>query len=226
MKTFTLSLSDLDIDTDEIYLNLGYRGQQPEEHIIQMVDDILFSVKEICCPKVGYDFFDTIMIDKDIIKVNNISMKTGSKIAGYMLQASIIAVFVATAGNEFDDYLHTLRDEGDIVSEFLANAIGSEIAEAAVRYVSCKINDEAETLQLNTTNSYCPGYCGWHVREQVRLFSLFPPDPCGIILNESCLMHPVKSVSGIIGLGTNIEHTPYACEICGMLTCFKRKTYK
>jgi hypothetical protein len=226
MKTFTLTLSDLDIDINEIYLNLGYHGQLPEEHIIQMVDDILSSVNGMCCPRVGYDFFYDIKIDRHIIKINDIPMKTGHIIAGYMLPASIIAAFVATAGIEYDDYLLKLRKEGDIVTEYFANAIGSEIAEAAVRHVSVKINKEAEALQLKTTNSYCPGYCGWHVREQERLFSLLPQEPCGIKLNESCLMHPVKSVSGIIGLGTNIEHTPYACEICGMVTCFKRKTSK
>jgi hypothetical protein len=223
MKIFTLTLSDLDIDKNEIYLNLGYHGQLPEEHIIQMVDDMIYSVSEICYPKVGYDFFYDIKIDRHIIEINDVPMKTGSVIAGYMLPASIIATFVATAGSEYDDYLHKFRAESDIVNEYFANAIGSEIAEAAVRYVSHKINEEAKTLQLKTTNSYCPGYCGWQVREQEKLFSLLPEEPCGIKLNESCLMYPIKSVSGIIGLGTNMEYTPYACEICGMTTCFKRK---
>jgi len=36
-------------------------------------------------------------------------------------------------------------------------------------------------------------------------------------------MHPVKSVSGIIGLGKELEITPHGCEICGMVSCFKRK---
>jgi hypothetical protein len=75
---------------------------------------------------------------------------------------------------------------------------------------------------LQTTNSYSPGYCGWHVREQKQLFSLLPDNPCGIKLNNSRLMHPVKSVSGIIGLGIGIEQTPYACEICGLKGCFKK----
>jgi len=27
----------------------------------------------------------------------------------------------------------------------------------------------------------------------------------------------------MIGLGTEIKETPYACEICGLQTCYKRK---
>lgn len=223
MNTFTLALSDLQLDLNEIYLNLGYHGRMPEEHIIQMVDDIISYANQFCRPKVGYDFFNKLRINRHFITINNIPMKTGHVIAVYMLPATIIAAFVVTAGEEYDEYLHKLKEEGDIVTEFFADAIGSEIAEASVRYVTQLINQKAEELKLLATNSYCPGYCGWHVREQKQLFSLFPDNPCGIKLNDSSLMHPVKSVSGIIGLGTEIEHTPYACEICGLQTCFKRK---
>ncbi len=224
MNTLTLSLSDLQIDLNEIYLNLGYRGAMPEEHIIQMVDELISSAHEFCHPKVGYDFFDKPIIEKHYMTINGISMKTGSVIAGYMMPASVIAAFVVTAGQEYDNFLHGLKVEGDIFTEFFADALGSEIAEASVRFVTVLINQKGEELKLSATNSYSPGYCGWHVREQKQIFSLFPQDPCGIKLNESSLMHPVKSVSGIIGLGAKIEQTPYACEICGMKTCFKRKS--
>ena len=218
-----LKLTDLELDRDEIYLNLGYRGVLPEEHIIQMVDDIISHANEICQPHVGFEFFDKLNINRHFLTINDIPMKTGHVIAGYMLPATIIAAFVVTAGQEFDDYLHELKQQGDIVTEFFADAIGSEIAESSVRYVTQLINKQANELKLMTTNSYSPGYCGWHVREQKQLFALMPENPCGIKLNESSLMHPVKSVSGIIGLGAKIQPTPYACDICGMVTCFKRK---
>lgn len=220
INTFTLRLSDLQLDLSEIYRNLGYRDHKPEAHIIAMVDDMLAYANEICRPGVAYTFFDKINIDGHFVTVNDVPMKTGQLIAGYMSQAKIIALFVATAGQEYDEYLHKKED---IVTEFFADAIGSEIAEAAVRYVTRLIDREATKLALLTTNSYSPGYCGWHVREQKQLFSLLPDNPCGIKLNNSSLMHPVKSVSGIIGLGVGIEQTPYACEICGLRSCFKRK---
>lgn len=223
MNTITLTLSDLQLNLNEIYLNLGYHGRMPEEHIIQLVDDLISYVNQFCRPKVGYDFFNKININHHYITINDIPLKTGNVIAGYMLPATIIAAFVVTAGDEYDEYLHKLKKEGDIVTEFFADAIGSEIAEASVRYVFQLINSKAIELELSITNSYSPGYCGWHVREQKQLFLLFPANPCGIKLNDSSLMQPIKSVSGIIGLGPEIEHTPYACEICGMRSCFKRK---
>ncbi|MCK7538940.1 MAG: hypothetical protein MZV63_52410 [Marinilabiliales bacterium] len=46
------------------------------------------------------------------------------------------------------------------------------------------------------TNRFSPGYCGWDVAEQHKLFSFFKDNFCGITLTESALMNPVKSVSG------------------------------
>jgi hypothetical protein len=226
MNTITLTLSDLQLDLNEIYLNLGYRGQLPDDHIIQMIDDIISCASQFCNPKVGYDFFDKLNINRYFITINNIPIKTGNKIAEYMLSATKIAAFVVTAGEEYDKYLYKLKEANDIVTEFFADAIGSEIAEASVRYVTHLVGQKAEETKLLTTSSYGPGYCGWHVREQKQLFSLFPENPCGIKLNDSSLMHPVKSVSGIIGLGTKIVPTPFACEVCGLQTCFKRKKHK
>jgi hypothetical protein len=76
---------------------------------------------------------------------------------------------------------------------------------------------------LKITNRYSPGYCGWSVGEQHNLFSLIPYNYCGIRLTESALMDPVKSVSGIIGIGANVKSNPYTCKMCDMKDCIYRK---
>ena len=73
------------------------------------------------------------------------------------------------------------------------------------------------------TNRYSPGYCGWQVAEQHKLFQLIPDNYCGIRLTESALMDPVKSVSGIIGIGENVKINPYTCRMCDMPDCVYRK---
>lgn len=226
MQTFQLSLEDLTLDKDEIYLNLGYGGTVPDKYIRKMLEGILEKAYMICRPHAGYILCEGLMTGTDEINLNGVSMKIGRIIGNYLQPATLFGAFVATAGKEYDDYLYLLRQSGDAVSEFLADAVGSEIAEASVRYVTGKITEEASTNGLFSTNSFSPGYCGWHVREQKHLFSLFPNEPCGIKLNTSCLMHPVKSVSGIVGLGESIELTPYGCAICGLKTCYKQRSVR
>ena len=77
---------------------------------------------------------------------------------------------------------------------------------------------------LQITNRYSPGYCTWNVEEQHKLFSLFPEGCCGISLSSSSLMDPIKSISGIIGIGAGVEYQDYTCEICPMRDCQFRRT--
>jgi hypothetical protein len=61
------------------------------------------------------------------------------------------------------------------------------------------------------------------VKDQFKLFSLLPENFCGIRLTDSALMIPIKSVSGIIGIGENVERKNYPCEICNMKDCYRKK---
>jgi hypothetical protein len=70
---------------------------------------------------------------------------------------------------------------------------------------------------------YSPGYCGWHVSGQRRLFERLDPVRIGIRLNESCLMHPLKSVSGVLVAGPaeihDFENDFDFCDACATLEC-------
>jgi len=72
------------------------------------------------------------------------------------------------------------------------------------------------------TNRFSPGYCGWDVAEQHKLFGFFKDNFCGITLTESALMKPVKSVSGIIGIGRDVKYAPYQCHACEDKNCIYR----
>lgn len=213
----------IELQMDEIYRNLGYGSAMPDEITLQTLYDIVELARKICRPSAQFAFYP-LQINENKLLIGDVEMNTGKIISSYLTKSTEMAVFVATAGIEFDDYLHEIKKEGDIYMEFLADAVGSEIAEATVRHVSAEVQKLASAKSMYTTLSYSPGYCGWHVREQPKVFSLLKPDTCGITLNDSCLMHPVKSVSGIIGLSTFPElQVPYSCEICGLQTCYKRK---
>ena len=46
---------------------------------------------------------------------------------------------------------------------------------------------------------YSPGYCGWHISGQKKLFECLRPERIGIRLNARFLMKPLKSLSGRAG---------------------------
>ncbi len=220
MRYNSCTLSGLPVDSQEIYRSLGYGNGHATDDISFLTEEVLGKITEICNARYMYAIFPGKVQDKVSVEINGISFHTGRIITSYLDKADRFCVFITTAGKEYDDYKRKLREEGDFVREFIADAIGSVIAEACVT----KISEEIHNLGMNHTYPYSPGYCGWKLTEQRQLFSLFPESPCGVELTDSCLMLPIKSISGIMGIGDNITQKAYGCSICENINCYKRKT--
>ena len=75
--------------------------------------------------------------------------------------------------------------------------------------------------------AYSPGHRGWHVSGQRALFAALSPEEIGITLNSSCLMQPLKSVSGVLVAGHPDVHDfdddfPF-CSECSTRDCRVKK---
>ena len=51
---------------------------------------------------------------------------------------------------------------------------------------------------MNYLSAEAPIPCGWPTGGQRPLFTALRPEEIGVTLNESCLMSPIKSVSGVL----------------------------
>lgn len=221
MKEFKLQFSDIDFSHHEVFHAL-YRDSEPNPEIIQMLQEMLRELELICRPRFSFQIFEQLeMIGTSQMKINGHLFTMGRIIRNALEAGDRLYVVVATAGEEFDRWLKELNNQGDILKSYLADTIGSEIAEATMRRASLEIkNLECDT---NISNSYSPGYCNWHVSQQQILFSMLDGSPSGVTLSPSSLMHPIKSVSSMIVAGDRVELKPYGCQICSMENCFRNK---
>lgn len=212
-------LLELAIQDEDIYTAMGYRNQLPDQEIRELVSLIQEETGKRCIPCCMYQIMDCSLQGASRLRITGQEFSLGGIISSYLPGISQSCLFIATAGKEYEAYLHEIHAGGDIVKEFVADAIGSVIAEACVGEI-------AKELDLRTgfkhTLPYSPGYCGWNIQEQRKLFDCFPDTPCGVTLTDSCLMSPVKSISGFFGLGKTLQPQPYRCEICKNTHCFKR----
>ena len=75
---------------------------------------------------------------------------------------------------------------------------------------------------------FSPGYCGWHISAQKKLFEYLGPDAVGMSLNGSFLMQPIKSISGVLVSGDrdifSFDDTFSFCRDCLTHTCRDRMT--
>ena len=73
---------------------------------------------------------------------------------------------------------------------------------------------------------FSPGYCGWHISGQKKLFKSLHPEDIGIELNSSFLMQPLKSITGIIISGKKeifkFNDTFPFCADCATHSCMER----
>lgn len=210
-----LRYEDLGISLSELYEQMGYEQAVPDEATVKETDMIIAEVKGFLRPRFSF-FVQRELPDFAIGKIIERQLKG----------AEAYAFFICTAGVEYEAFQERLKKEGDMVRVFIADALGSVIAEKAADQMELALQENIDKLGWHHTNRFSPGYCGWHVSQQQLLFPLFKGETCGVKLTESSLMLPIKSVSGIIGLGPNVRHLDYTCGLCDFKQCYKRKKKK
>lgn len=150
-------------------------------------------------------------------------LETGSQIAAYLKGASHAALFICTAGDVFTKLSKDFNSKGDYLEAYIVDAIGSLTVENAMDRIQEKLSQSLSGQGLSISNRYSPGYCNWTLVGQQDLFKLIGGNPVGVSLSESSLMDPIKSVSGIIGIGEGVKKRDYGCNICNNKTCIYRK---
>lgn len=226
MKTvefFDCTFADLSLDMQEVYLLMGYGSHIPDKGIQQLIQDMADKLSCRIIPHLSYILVDGEVTGRGKLLLGNQLFNPGTIITHAMKGAKKYAVFAATIGEEFDKFSCQLKNEGDMLSVFIADALGSVLAESVVALLIKRLETMAAQEGMCISNNYSPGYCDWFLSEQKQLFNLFPEGSTGITLTPSCLMLPVKSVSGIVAIGKDVKRREYGCDICKMMNCIKNK---
>ena len=210
--------TDLSINSKEIGKQIGYPEKGMPKDIKEKTDSILPDLIGLVDVKGGFAVSDNISFKPASLRIENADFQTKKIITSSLIKASSIAIFVCTIGEDVSNLASKLIKE-DALQGYIVDVAASVMAEKAADKIQEKIRQFAKVQDKSVSNRYSPGYCGWPVSDQHLLFSLLPDNFCGISLNEAALMYPVKSVSGIIGIGKEIVKNPYHCSICDQKDC-------
>ncbi len=223
-KTYNIDARELIIDKSEINRYMGYHNDPPKQ-IVEDVNSLLSDSYDNMKIQCGYR-----RIPAEIFKVENNSFfinatrfDCGKIIYHHIKNAEQIIIFLATLGNGFDNFSKSFFESGDPYTEYLIDTIGSVTVESAIDWMTKKLENKLNGEKLNCSNRFSPGYCDWDVIEQHKLFAELPDDFLDIKLLKSSLMKPIKSVSGIIGIGPKVKKLQYSCNICNQENCIMRR---
>lgn len=224
-STFQFNFADLKLNVSQIEQVMGYKEGESQETISELTGKLLKESELICSIKAEFRIFPLESFDDPVksILVNSLVFNVKKIVYGQLKKAESIAVFLCTAGPEIGIRSRAAMNDGDLLTGYIYDVIGSEVVEAAVDLMQDSLQKLKAAEGKKITNRYSPGYCGWDVAEQHKLFQLMPDNYCGIKLNDSALMNPEKSVSGFIGIGEHVRYNPYTCRLCDMKDCIYRK---
>jgi hypothetical protein len=141
-----------------------------------------------------------------------------------------LALFAVTIGKNVCEEISKLFGTNDFALGWMLDStasVGTEMTAEALENSFRKLLQETNRYDARTgILRFSPGYCGWHISGQKKLFEHLLPEKIGITLNESFLMQPIKSISGVIISGHkeifNFEDVFAFCRDCTTHTCRDR----
>lgn len=221
----THMIQEIDLQALTICRSMGFFEQEPDPMILERTQQLLEEVMQIAVPAFHYEVKDSVVLADDTVYIEDKAFRTGKTITRLLAGTTRLVLFVATAGMAFQHWMDEIKKQGDGLDTFIADTIGSCLVGA------CTEQMEAEVIRKLTplphTNRFSPGYCGWNLSEQKGLFACIPTGVCDVTLTESCLMYPIKSVSGLIGFGEQVKNKVYECDLCDKRAeCLQRKLRK
>jgi hypothetical protein len=142
------------------------------------------------------------------------------------VRARGLALGLVTAGAAIEERAAAVGRSGEAARALVLDAAGSAAVEEAADRLGALIAggaaapDDPGTLPCRVS----PGYPGWALTDQPRLFRLLPHAALGVTLLPSAMMVPEKSISFAMWLGrTGRAPGAGGCSRCGLARCRFRR---
>lgn len=222
IKEFSFTFEELKILPSEIEWRLGIRPGTAPEPFPGFIASALEEGLSLFDIRGGFRIITPVkFLDSGKqFQVENRLFSPGDVVFERICKSKAIAFFAATAGAGVSDRCRELTHSGEIIGSYVLDLLGSAVAEKAVEKLLDHLEKSAAVPGWGISESYTPGFCHWSVAEQQMLFSLLPQDFCGISLTPDSLMIPVKSISGIAGIGPALNRDGYQCIRCTDKGCY------
>ena len=206
----------VDLELGEVLKSIRIRDSN--QQLERMVQELVEVTRSIAKPKVVYKV--SYVDDRDGNTVTIDGIKFTSRVLKINLdQVERVFPYIATCGTELGEIA---VPSNDVMKSFCFEEIKIMVLRSAIAYLS---NHLTEHYALGKVSSMSPGSGSlesWPIAQQKALFSIFGnvEELIGVKLTDSCVMYPLKSVSGIY---FPTEITFESCQLCPREKCIGRR---
>ena len=179
-----------------------------------------------------------IVISNDKLRIGETEF-TSKRLCDQQLAAGAhTAVLVAvSAGPQCEARSREFWQEGKPDEYFFMEMYGSAVVEHLITLAGARICDWAERAGMSALPHYSPGYSGWDVAEQNKLWELIRGDkthefPGELEVLDTGMLRPKKSLLAVFGITRQQDQAfrlarLVPCESCAFSPCqYRRAPYK
>jgi hypothetical protein len=200
-ETMTFSTDEAKPDQAAVFANQGIPGGRGvSEEIERLYARTLDLMAKVAAP-IGL-FLEISKADFAVVYHGEGRNQPRTPVGDIFGRAENLALFAVTLGQRVSDEIDRRFQSSDLalgaMLDSAASAAADRLAQLAERRFFESLSRDGRTRPATRVLAYSPGYCGWHISGQKKLFESLRPEQIGIALNDSFLMQPLKSVSGVM----------------------------
>jgi hypothetical protein len=115
-------------------------------------------------------------------------------------------LYVVTVGEAADQIIKQYSQNNQPLEAFVLNSLAAALADTLAECLQRYLEAQFKTvLHQKKLHRYSPGYHDWKLADQQIIFAVLnATQNIGVKLNESFLMYPLKSTSGIMGVRQHV----------------------
>jgi len=130
-------------------------------------------------------------------------------------QLTAIAAAVCTLGPAFERRISALFAERQHSLALALDGLGNELLFALSRRLQDRIVVDARRHQLTAAGELRPGDPGMSLKAQPAVLRLAGADTIGVSVTQGQLLHPLKSMSMVLGIGIDLPPARWSrCDDC------------
>lgn len=190
------------------------RNPTRREALRQAVAEMSEAVEPAAC----WDTFPIKKVMHEKLVLANGTRLGGGPVVPVMGGAEALMVAICTVGPAADEIIAAAQKQKDLFKSMLLNDLAAWAVDMVRQQLCLQFETETRQQGLRVSAPLSPGESVWPISEQAILFSLLDAGQIGVSLSPSMVMKPLKSLSMIMGFGTQPMGVEGAsnCDFCSI----------
>lgn len=218
----------MNIDREEVLRYLGYKDQDIDKDLNNLIDDCIDEAKAMSKALYTYKIFEIEPNEskKEINVLGTSLTLRGNDIYEHLKDAKKCAIMAATLGVVFDNKVRIL-ERFNMTKALILDSCGTDCIEKVCDEAEKEIKKIAMKEGFITNYRYSPGYGDLSIDVQQNIINILNANKIiGLTTTESCILLPRKSVTAIIGFVDKNSDivVKKGCEYCSKFhNCLYRR---